>query len=122
MDPRRMCPHCRAFITVKDRICPYCNEPVGPRAAARMPSEMLAGFIPQAHFATVLLLLINLGFFLATTIMSSKAGAGNALDIDTETLVMFGAKYGPWIRGGQWWRLITAGFLHGGFMHILMNS
>jgi rhomboid protease GluP len=23
---------------------------------------------------------------------------------------------------GQWWRLITAGFLHGGIMHILMNS
>ena len=23
---------------------------------------------------------------------------------------------------GQWWRLITAGFLHGGILHILMNS
>ncbi len=34
----------------------------------------------------------------------------------------FGAKFGPLIRSGQWWRLITAGFLHGGFLHIAMNS
>ena len=25
-------------------------------------------------------------------------------------------------REGQWWRLITAGFFHGGWLHILMNS
>ena len=26
------------------------------------------------------------------------------------------------IRHGHWWRLVTAGFLHGGLLHIFMNS
>src|SRR5262249_53268464 len=26
------------------------------------------------------------------------------------------------LSGGQWWRLVTAGFLHGGLIHIGMNS
>jgi rhomboid protease GluP len=45
-----------------------------------------------------------------------------ALDIDPRTLYIFGAKFQPNILAGQWWRLITAGFLHGGILHILMNS
>ena len=28
MENRRMCPQCRAFITTKDKVCPYCNESV----------------------------------------------------------------------------------------------
>src|SRR5580693_962423 len=51
MDSRRMCPQCRAFITSKDRVCPYCNEPVGPRAIdRRSPSPILGGLIPHARF------------------------------------------------------------------------
>jgi rhomboid protease GluP len=35
----------------------------------------------------------------------------------------FGGKYGPGIREKpEWWRLVTAGFLHGGLLHIAMNS
>jgi rhomboid protease GluP len=37
-------------------------------------------------------------------------------------LLVFGAKFGPRIAGGEWWRLVTAGFLHAGVFHILMNS
>lgn len=36
-------------------------------------------------------------------------------------LVSWGALYPPLVRAGQWWRLITAGFLHAGFEHLLMN-
>ena len=119
-----MCPHCRAFITVKDKVCPYCNERVGPRAIdMRDPSALIGGLIPQGRFNTMVILLVNFGLYLATTIYSMKAGNSNAfMTLDGHTLVLFGAKYGPAIALGQWWRLVTAGFLHGGMLHILMNS
>jgi rhomboid protease GluP len=121
METRRMCPHCRAFITTNDRVCPYCNESVAPRRVERSPGPILGGLIPHAGYYTVVILLINTGLYLATSLYSVNGGRGNFLNLDGETLFAFGAKFGPAIAGGQWWRLVTAGFLHGGLLHILMN-
>ena len=125
MDKRRMCPHCRAFISSSDRVCPYCHETVGQRAVQqRDTSAVLAGFIPQARFTTIVILVINFGLYLATTLYSLRQGNADAMwNIDIRTLFDFGARNREAILlGKQWWRLVTAGFLHGGLMHILMNS
>jgi rhomboid protease GluP len=125
METRRMCPHCRAFITTRDRVCPYCQTQVGPRAIdRRQPGEILGGLIPHAHFTTTMILVINFGLYLATVIYSMRAGNADAFwGLDGRTLIGFGAKMPEAILSyGQWWRLVTAGFLHGGFMHIAMNS
>ena len=111
-----MCPHCRAFITTSDRVCPYCNERVGPRAVdLRNTGEMIAGWIPQARFATTLIIVINVGLYLATSMF--PGGTSNPY-----VLFAFGAKETQAIfQDHEWWRLITAGFLHGGLTHIFMN-
>jgi rhomboid protease GluP len=112
-----MCPNCRAFVTTADKTCPYCEIELGPRAVERRtPADVLGGLIPHARFTTVVILLINVGIYLADQIPGLVTGANGA------TLFTAGAKYGPYIMAGQWWRLITAGFLHGGIFHILMNS
>jgi rhomboid protease GluP len=113
-----MCPNCRAFITTSDKVCPYCDMKLQPAAAQRRsPSPLLGGLIPHARFTTVVILLINTGLYIAMAIHS-----GSAMDFSGRTMLDFGAKWGPALQAGQWWRLITAGFLHGGLWHILMNS
>ncbi len=115
-----MCPNCRAFITVSDRVCPYCGIQLGPRAVDLRPNELAASFIPQANLTSIIVLLINVAFYLVEIAISYKRG--HSTDISGQVALLLGAKYAPLIHAGQYWRLITAGFLHGGFMHIALNS
>ena len=47
--------------------------------------------------------------------------SGPSLDFTGQVLVHFGANFGPFTLSGQWWRLLTYMFLHGGLMHIAFN-
>lgn len=111
-----MCPNCRAFVSSADTICPYCETQLGPQRAeirrrSRPSSDTIAGLIPHARFTTSMILLVNLLLFLAS--MFDEQGR----------LVSAAASNGQYVFGfGQWWRLITAGFFHGGVFHIMMNS
>lgn len=46
--------------------------------------------------------------------------SSGALDSD-QALIQHGAMWGPAIAQGQWWRIVTGSFLHGGFLHITFN-
>ena len=114
-----MCPNCRAFITIKDRVCPYCGVQLGPRAIDSRAGQFAASFLPSANVTSTLVVVINVALFLAEILVSRRFS--NSWDVNGSVAVAFGAKYAPFIYAGQWWRLITAGFLHGGFWHIIMN-
>jgi rhomboid protease GluP len=50
-------------------------------------------------------------------------GAGGAgwMEASGKALIGWGSNFGPLTADGQWWRLITAMFLHGGLVHLAVN-
>ncbi|MGD1080000.1 MAG: rhomboid family intramembrane serine protease [Candidatus Sulfotelmatobacter sp.] len=58
----------------------------------------------------------NIAVFLAMALAS-----GSIMDFSGQVMVRFGANFGPFTLSGQWWRLLTYMFLHGGLMHIAFN-
>ena len=120
----KMCPSCRAFIDSKNKVCEYCGAEVGARKSAAAPSA-ISSLVPQDNFTTIILLLVNFGLFVATLLMTMKSASGGGglfAGIDMRVLRLFGAKDTFFIVQGEWWRLVTAGFLHAGVFHIFMNS
>jgi rhomboid protease GluP len=117
-----MCPNCRALLDSKLSVCEYCHTELG--ASSHREPAFLSKFVPQENFTTMVILLVNFGMFAATLLLTMKnsEGAGFLMQVDGRILRLFGAKDAFFIAHGEWWRLITAGFLHAGVFHILMNS
>lgn len=70
----------------------------------------------NGYFITPILIWVNIGIYLIMVI----AGLG-FLSFKGQDLLLWGANYGPAIKSGEWWRLFTCIFLHGGLMHVLAN-
>jgi len=64
---------------------------------------------------TQVLLGANVAVFVAMILASGSA------EFPAQIMVHFGANSGPYTITGEWWRLATYMFLHGGLLHILFN-
>jgi rhomboid protease GluP len=60
---------------------------------------------------------INVAVFVAMTL----AGVSMLDNPSGQDLVRWGANFGPLTVSGQWWRLLTSVFIHGGLLHIAFN-
>jgi membrane associated rhomboid family serine protease len=104
---RPICPDCMTSTTVGMR-CPECAK---QRTRVVRPRAM-AGATP---IATQAIIAINVAVYLAELFTGS--GFGNV----GGTVYEHGALYGPLVAGGDWWRVVTAGFLHASFWHVALN-
>lgn len=68
------------------------------------------------YFITPILIYANIGIYVLMIIM----GLG-FISFKGQDLLSWGANYGPLTKSGEWWRLFTSTFLHGGFGHLFAN-
>ncbi len=89
--------------------CPECSR---DRAKVR---TVRSG--PRAPVVTQTLIAINVIVFLAETAAGAPLGGGGG-----GTIWDHGVLFGPLIsQNHEYWRIVTAGFLHDGLFHILVN-
>jgi membrane associated rhomboid family serine protease len=104
---RPICPDCMTPTPVGMR-CPECSRQRTQVRTLRSTST--------EPTLTYVIIAINVLVFLAQ--MSTGAGGLNAT---SGTVFSDGALYGPLVADGDWWRIVTGGFLHGGLLHIAFN-
>ncbi len=120
----KLCPACNALVGVNAARCHECGTNLRfSLAAATRKLSSITGL--NSPVSTILL---GLNFFLFAiqlmfTIQAGEAGGLNLLwRLDWVSAFRLGECYGPAVFfDHQYWRLITAMFLHGGLIHIGFN-
>jgi len=122
-----VCPSCGSLVGVNDERCFRCgrwNPGLWGFAPLlrRLGNDL--GFVPIVIGGCTLLYLVTL---LATVAISGPGAIGasglfSMLSPSTGTLFLFGAAGAvPVFEAGRWWTVLSAGWLHGGLLHILFN-
>jgi membrane associated rhomboid family serine protease len=93
--------------------CPECAKPKG-RSRVISGSEALRGGARSSRF-TKAVIGICVALFLPMFLLQ-LGGQGQA-----NLIFVYGAQRNPSIEQGEYWRLLTSMFLHGGVLHIVMN-
>ncbi len=107
---RPICPDCMTSTQVGMR-CPECSQErtkvVTPRAV-RGGSPVLTFILIGINVA------VAVGVEFGGTTIDYRGFVGSPLEA-------LGVLYGPFVADGEWWRIITSGFLHAGLTHLIFN-
>lgn len=85
-------------------------------------TQLAASLLPRANLTSIILLIINVTFFLIELIVSNRVFNFPFGQLNPAVALILGGESPNAVRSGEWWRLITSGFLHAGFWHIAVNS
>lgn len=89
----------------------------GERSEGTNVKENLSFLLPKKdYFITPIIIDLNIFIFLIMVF----SGLG-FLSFKAADLLTWGANYKPATTNGEWWRLLTSIFLHGGLMHLMAN-
>jgi rhomboid protease GluP len=121
----RICPVCGSLVGINTSRCHECGTNLNFSLAAL--GKKLSGIIGTDAPVTTVMLIANVMMFGVTLVLTMQAGKAGGLS------TMWGMGGEPHYRLGEslpfdylryfneWWRLVTAMFLHGGLIHIGFN-
>jgi membrane associated rhomboid family serine protease len=94
--------------------CPeHSGKPQGIQRVTQTAQRVGRG--SSGAYVTKALVGLNVGVFLA------ELATGGSINGIGSTLYNHGFLYGPYVATGDWWRLLSAAFLHYGPIHLGMN-
>ncbi|MBA3956144.1 MAG: rhomboid family intramembrane serine protease [Acidimicrobiia bacterium] len=101
-------------------ICPDCmiSAPVGfqcPECVKQGPDVRSLQSLVAKPVVTMALIAVSVALFVPSL------GGGNLLGGGSLALTETLALHGPAVAVGEWWRLVTSGFLHYGLIHVGFN-
>src|ERR671914_322066 len=102
-----ICPDCMTATPVGMR-CPDCSK-------QRTPVRTLRNVYADPT-VTYVLIAVNVLLFIGSTAGGSSFAGRPGGSVVTDL-----ALFGPAVENGDWWRLVTSGFMHAGVIHILFN-
>lgn len=109
---RGICPDCMTFGPVGIR----CPEHSGrPQGAAKVIQGVQRRTTATAGWVAKGLIGINVAVYLL------QLAQGAPIEANRGSIFENGALYGPLVADGEWWRLLSAAFLHYGPLHLAMN-
>jgi rhomboid protease GluP len=120
----KLCPACGSLVGINATRCHECGTNLNFSLAA--VSRSLSGVFSGPAPATTALLVANIFMFGVSFLAVSAEGRGGGLSIlwgmggESSYRLGMSAPYGIYVQH-QWYRLITAMFLHGGLIHIGFN-
>jgi membrane associated rhomboid family serine protease len=110
---RPICPDCMVFAPVGIRCPDHAGQAQGAARVSR--GVRRASYEGTGAIVTKALVAINVGIYLL------ELGLGGNLNGTGNEIYRKGVLAAPLVDQGDWWRLITAAFLHYGPLHLLLN-
>jgi membrane associated rhomboid family serine protease len=116
---RPICTDCMVFAPVGIRCPDHAGKEQG---AARMTKGVRrAAYEGTGALVTKTLIAINVLVFLVNLAQGSSLGQTSGSLFEKGALFVSSPFYPGGLGDGEWYRLITAAFLHGNLIHLLMN-
>jgi membrane associated rhomboid family serine protease len=114
----RVCGNCGSLQDRSARVCTQCGEKLGARSVERM--HRLGFAAPRLSLSAGLGLLITLAYF-RLILDARELGFGVVFTMDPHVLWVHGSWHMGAFLAGQYWRIVTALFLHIGMWHAGFN-